>query len=125
MTAGQGFKYYWKDEKKKKAESLSAKEYIKNVLLWVESYLDDEKVFPSNPDVPFPSNFRLIVSNIFKRMFRIYAHLYYHHRQDLSTIGIESHMNTSFRHFVFFAQEFSLISEDQYEPLLPIISKLK
>ena len=124
MTASPAYKYFWQDnDKYKKPTMIPAKEYITNVLLMVEKYLDDEKVFPSDPATPFPKNFRDILGNIFKRMFRIYAHIYFHHHEHVKKIGAEAHLNKCFRHFVIFAKEFNLIPEDQYAPLNQIINK--
>ncbi|OHT03326.1 MOB kinase activator-like 1 [Tritrichomonas foetus] len=125
MTAGPGYKYAWQDNVKyKKPTSLPANEYITNVMLWTEGFINNEKYFPSDPNVPFPSDFQEIVKNIFKRLFRIYAHIYHHHRDDIRSIGAEAHLNTSFRHFIFFSQEFNLIPDDQLAPLKEIIDQL-
>jgi MOB kinase activator 1 len=125
MTAGPGFKYYWQDtEKYKKPTMLPANEYITNVMLWTEKFINNEKIFPSDPNVPFPHDFVDIVKKIFQRLFRIYAHIYHHHRDNIRGIGAEAHLNTSFRHFVFFSQEFKLIPEEQLQPLKEIIAQL-
>lgn len=125
MTAGPGYKYAWQDnERYKKPTMLPANEYITNVMLWTESYINNEKYFPSDPSVPFPNDFQQIVQNIFKRLFRIYAHIYHHHREDIRAIGAEAHLNTSFRHFIFFSQEFHLIPDEQLAPLKEIIDQL-
>jgi len=34
-------------------------------------------------DVPFPKTFKATVKNIFKRLFRVYAHIYYSHFGEL------------------------------------------
>ncbi|OHT16049.1 Mob1/phocein family protein [Tritrichomonas foetus] len=123
MTAGPGFQYYWQDnERYKKPTMLPAPEYITNVMAWTESFINDEKVFPCDPNVPFPPEFRGIVANIFKRLFRIYAHIYHHHRNDVIKMGGEAHLDTSFRHFALFCKEFKLIPEDQMKPLEQIMA---
>jgi len=125
MTAGPGFKYAWQDNNKyKKPTMLPAQEYIQNVILWVEGQISDESVFPSDPSVSFPKEFKSIVAKIFQRLFRIYAHIYYHHRDDMKKIGAEAHLNTSFRHFALFSKEFELIPEDQLAPLKDILSQI-
>lgn len=125
MTAGPQFKYAWQDSKQyKKPTMLPANEYITNVMLWTESYINNEKYFPSDPNVPYPNDFVSIVQNIFKRLFRIYAHIYHHHREDIRSIGAEAHLNTSFRHFIYFTKEFKLIPEEQLAPLKEIIDQL-
>lgn len=39
--------------------------------------------------VPFPRNFRDIVKTITRRLFRIYAHLYSNHFDQICALGIE------------------------------------
>ncbi|KAK8894413.1 Mitotic exit network component, variant 2 [Tritrichomonas musculus] len=125
MTAGPKFKYAWQDNKQyKKATMLPANEYITNVMSWTESYINNEKCFPSDPTASFPSDFLDIVKKIFQRLFRIYAHIYHHHREDIKSIGAEAHLNTSFRHFIYFSKEFQLIPEEQLAPLKEIIDQL-
>jgi hypothetical protein len=51
---------------------------------------------------PFPSNFRDVVKTIFKRLFRVYAHIYHSHFQKIVSLKEEAHLNTCFKHFVLF-----------------------
>ena len=39
--------------------------------------MDDEEVFPSTPGMEFPKNFPKTAATIFKRLFRVYAHIYH------------------------------------------------
>lgn len=124
MKAGN-YTYYWQDlQKSTKPVMLSAPDYIINVMQMTDEIINDEKIFPSDPSVPFPSDFNKICQNIMKRLFRIYAHIYYHHIEDIKMIGTESNLNASFRHFIFFAQEFKLIPKEQLLPLKDIIDQI-
>ena len=38
---------------------VSAPEYVDYLMTWVQDILDDESVFPSRVDVPFPRNFHI------------------------------------------------------------------
>lgn len=51
---------------------------------------------------PFPSNFRDVVKTIFKRLFRVYAHIYHSHFQMIVSLKEEAHLNTCFKHFILF-----------------------
>jgi MOB kinase activator 1 len=51
---------------------------------------------------PFPSNFHEVVKTIFKRLFRVYAHIYHTHFQKIVSLKEEAHLNTCFKHFVLF-----------------------
>lgn len=97
--------------------------------------------------VPFPKNFVLIAKTILKRLFRVsswfvtyiynsfviliyafytqvYAHIYHQHFVEVVQLGEEAHLNTSFKHFIFFVQEFSLIERKELAPLQELIEKL-
>ncbi|KAJ5070137.1 mob kinase activator-like 1 [Anaeramoeba ignava] len=120
MTAGPKFEFFWAE--KKKLVRITATEYIQRVLDYVASELDNENTFPPDPSKPFPKNFLEIASNIFKRIFRIFAHIYYSHFQQITDIGAEAHLNTTFKHFIYFVQEFKLIKQADLEPLSELIS---
>lgn len=122
MTAGGSFKYYWQDnEKYKKPTSLSARRYITKVMDMVEGYINDPHVFPEDDNVPFPSEFKQIAGNIMRRLFRVYAHMYWHHIKEIKKADLEPVFNTSFKHFTLFAKEYQLIPEEQFEPMLRVI----
>lgn len=52
--------------------------------------------------VPFPKTFLSVVKVIFKRLFRVYAHIYHSHFQHIMALGLEYHLNTCFKHFIYF-----------------------
>jgi MOB kinase activator 1 len=93
-------------------------------MTWVQNQLDDENIFPSKIGVPFPKTFQSQVKNIFKRLFRIYAHIYHAHFPKIVSLGEEAHLNTSFKHFIFFVQEFNLIDKKELAPLQELINTL-
>lgn len=74
--------------------------------------------------VPFPKNFLSIAKTILKRLFRVYAHIYHQHFLHIVGLGEEAHLNTSFKHFMFFVQEFSLVDKRELAPLQELIERL-
>ena len=139
----------------KKPMSVSAPRYVDYLMTWVQGQLDDEKLFPTQLGVPFPANFQeharalprmprasrsLLhpppaprvtqchpsqVRNIFRRLFRIYAHIYYCHFEKMTQLGAEPHLNTCFKHYMYFVYEFNLIpSKAEVAPLQELIDKL-
>ncbi|KAG0550751.1 hypothetical protein BDA96_01G364800 [Sorghum bicolor] len=92
---------------------------------WIEIQLDDEAIFPQQLGAPFPPNFLDVVKTIFKRLFRVYAHIYHSHFQMIVKLKEEAHLNTCFKHFVFFALEFNLIESTELTPLRELIEPLK
>ena len=44
--------------------------------------------------------------------------------QEIVSLGEEAHLNTSFKHFVYFIQEFDLIDRKELAPLQELIDRL-
>lgn len=162
MSAGPKYEYHWADgHTVKKPIKCSAPKYIDYLMTWVQDQLDDETLFPSKIGkwdflenilfiqifplvigVPFPKNFLVIAKTILKRLFRVYAHIYHQHFREVVQLGEEAHLNTSFKHFIFFvqvkknillsnfqsslmfSQEFGLIDRRELAPLQELIDKL-
>ena len=118
MSAGPGYKYLWsEDQNGGRPCEVTAPQYIDRLLGWIDSLLENEEIFPSTPNVPFPKDFIVYVRNCMKRLFRFYAHCYYHHLENFRALNMETLLNTCFKHFIYFSNEFNLISQDQLEPL--------
>lgn len=66
----------------------------------------------------------VVAKNILKRLFRVYAHIYHHHFDYITQLGEEAHLNTSFKHFMYFIQEFKLLDDKELKPLEELIHKL-
>ncbi|XP_029194690.1 MOB kinase activator 1B [Acropora muricata] len=125
MSAGPKYEYHWADGTTiKKPIKCSAPKYIDYLMTWVQDQLDDETLFPSKIGVPFPKNFLSIAKTILKRLFRVYAHIYHQHFLHIVGLGEEAHLNTSFKHFMFFVQEFSLVDKRELAPLQELIERL-
>mmetsp|Transcript_37705 Transcript_37705/g.83005 ORF Transcript_37705/g.83005 Transcript_37705/m.83005 type:complete len:227 (+) Transcript_37705:200-880(+) len=124
MSAGPKFEYKWADGVRiKKPVRCSAPKYIDYMMTWVQTTLDDERLFPVRVGEPFPANYREVVRSMFKRLFRVYAHMYVNHFQALQEMGAEPHLNTCFRHFILFVAEFDLIEQQELVPLQDLINK--
>ena len=92
MSAGPKYEYLWADGHNVKTPlKVSAGEYIDFLMTWVENQLNNEKIFPCALGVPFPRNFETIIKVIFKRLFRVYAHIYHTHFQHIMLLSAETH----------------------------------
>lgn len=148
MTATEEFEFLWQDGVQyPRPTKMSAPAYVENLLAWVQRNVDNEQVFPSRigkgetsasglhvasflltvllQGVPFPKNFLSLVKQIFKRLFRVYAHLYCHHYPVIRELGLEPHLNMSFKHFVLFVDVHSLASgRDYWGPLGDLVDSM-
>lgn len=86
MAAGD-CRYLWADKKITKPIEVSAPEYVELLMSWVESQLNDESIFPIKFDSSYPKKFHAICATIYKRFFRVYAHIYHAHFKQIQTLG--------------------------------------
>jgi len=125
MSAGVKYQYLWADGVRiKKPIKCSAPQYIDYLMTWVQRQLDDEQVFPSMVGVPFSRSFMSIAKTILKRLFRVYAHIFHEHFQKVIELNEVEELNSSFKHFVYFVREFSLIDRREMAPLQELIDNL-
>ncbi|RJE21964.1 hypothetical protein PHISCL_05706 [Aspergillus sclerotialis] len=104
---------------------MSAPEYIEHLMSWVQSNIDNEQMFPSRLGVPFPKTFPSLLRQLFKRLYRVYAHIYCHHYPVIVHLGLEPHLNTSFKHYVLFIDEHQLASgKDFWGPLGDLVDSM-
>jgi len=126
MTAGPSVSYAWADGKKvKKPIELPAPKYCEALFEWVFEQLSDTSLFPQDDETKFPKNFKKVVSTIHKRLFRVYAHIFHSHFSQVQEAGGEAHLNSSFKHLMYFILEFNLVEEDELLPLKNLITLLK
>jgi len=125
MSAGPKVQYLWADGVKVKTPvQYSAPEYVDALMTWTESQINDEHIFPIKFENTYPKNFQSIVRVIYKRFFRVFAHIYHAHFQKVNTIGASAHLNTCFKHFIYFVKEFKLIDSKELEPLKDLIDNM-
>lgn len=77
------------------------------------------------PGYPFPKTFPVLIRQLFKRLYRVYAHIYCHHYPVIVQLGLEPHLNTSFKHYVLFIDEHGLASgKDFWGPLGDLVDSM-
>lgn len=110
IVTAHRYEYLWEDgQKYKRPTKLPAPEYVDALMNWTQGLLDDPVMFPNKigqyhciiilgahirlrlwgVGVPFPKGFRDTIRTIFRRLFRVYAHLYSNHFDHVCALGIE------------------------------------
>lgn len=122
-----GFEYRWADGVKiTKPMRCSSPEYVDYVMTWVEDQINNEEIFPVHENASFPPDFlENYVKNIFKRLFRIFAIIYHMHFAAIEKVDAAGHLNTCFKHFVFFLLEFDLLDEKEAKALKGPVTRLQ
>lgn len=131
MKATDEFEYLWHDPPTyPKPTRLPAPSYVSCLLNWTSNHFSNPAIFPTHPGVPFPPDFEKTIRQIFKRLYRIYAHIYCHHYSVIRGLGLEAHLNTGFKHYVLFVEEFGLAEEkggkkgEWYGPLGELVESM-
>eukprot|EP01059_Diplonema_ambulator_P003528 TRINITY_DN1323_c0_g3_i1.p1 TRINITY_DN1323_c0_g3~~TRINITY_DN1323_c0_g3_i1.p1 ORF type:complete len:219 (+),score=73.94 TRINITY_DN1323_c0_g3_i1:30-659(+) len=126
MSCGKRYEYLWKDKKgsSRRAVKVSAPQYIDLLMNWAEEQINNEVIFPTEEGDPYPEDFHIIVANIFKKLFRVYSHIYYSHFSKIKQLNEEPHINTAFKHFMLFSYEFRLLDPADTAPLSFLITDL-
>ena len=126
MTAGPKYEYYWADmDRFIEPTRMPAYKYVGLLMSWIERLINTESVFPTKLYTHFPKNFLQIIQTIFRRLFRVYAHIYHHHFCHVVTLDMQRHVNTCFKHFLYFSDKFDLIDEEELAPLNELIQKFR
>ena len=118
------FEYRWADGKSSKPIRCSSPEYVEYVLNWIEEQIQDESLFPVADDAKFPPEFMSVANKILTRIMRVYAILYHSFFGVFEGAGAASHLNTSFKHFVFFVHHHALLEEKEYKALQEPVKRL-
>jgi MOB kinase activator 1 len=58
-------------------------------------------------------------------MFRLFAIIYSQHFSKLEELGAAAHLNTSFKHYLFFIWEFDLVDARELGAIQPIVDELR
>lgn len=148
LTVDCRFEYLWQDsENYRRPTKMNAPEYIEHLMSWVQGNIDNEQMFPSrigmfsrfpahspviliiicfiDIGIPFPKTFPSLLRQLFKRLYRVYAHIYCHHYPVVVHLGLEPHLNTSFKHYVLFIDEHRLASgKDYWGPLGDLVDSM-
>ncbi|XP_004371837.2 MOB kinase activator 3C isoform X2 [Trichechus manatus latirostris] len=125
MAGGPRYEYRWQDERQyRRPAKLSAPRYMALLMDWIEGLINDEDVFPTRVGVPFPKNFQQVCTKILTRLFRVFVHVYIHHFDSILSMGAEAHVNTCYKHFYYFIQEFSLVDQRELEPLREMTERI-
>jgi len=124
MSAGPKYEYFWMNGDTKKRMKVSAPDYVLLLMTWIQGMLDDDSIFPYYGDSTYPESFQTTAKQIFKRLFRVYAHIYYSHFHKIISLGEEAHLNTSFMRFYHLITELSLVDKKELGPLQELINHL-
>ena len=106
--------------------SIPARTYMKFCLLWTQKQLKDPMLVPSTSDASYPKDAHSTWKMVYRRLFRVYAHLYINHQDDFDKHGVMGAvLNCMLRRLILFGIEGKLTSKKELEPVKLILKKIK
>lgn len=93
--------------------------------------MNDPNKFPDDEDdevslrVFQTPQFAALCGQIFRRCFRVYGIIYSSFFGTLEALDMAPHLNTCFKHFLFFCTEFGLLPEREMEPLEVLVKPIR
>lgn len=116
--------YMWKLDADTPPKVLPVHDYIHHVLMWCNAQVENEEIFPTDEDNPFPRNFLNYLQKMFKRMFRIFHIIYsnpcLHQNKDQ-----EKPLELCFKHFLYFGWKWSLLDTKETDSMKTVTKKLR
>ena len=137
MSAGPRYTYKWADGNVVTTPiKLPASEYIRLLLEWVQEQIENTQLFPVSPASSSTSStsseppaypqpdFDRTVQHIFKRLFRVYAHVYHSHYPYICSINADRALNACFARFCWFIHVWELVDARQLAPLKDVMDEI-
>ena len=129
MNAGPAFEFLWIPERGKKPIRISAPQYIKN------SFEEIDSIFPTlgKTETEIDKNTgvtrfdSITLKTIYKRLFRVFAHLFYCHYDIIKKLNINRRIGLIFKHLIFYITCYSLLGSlksriSEFEPMERVIN---
>lgn len=106
--------------------SIPARTYMKFCLLWTQQHLKDPKVITAAPNSSYSTDCLSTWKMMYRRLLRVYAHLYINHLGDFENLGaIGSVLHCMFRRFLLYGIESGLTSKKELLPVKGVLKKLQ
>ncbi|KAJ9059704.1 Maintenance of ploidy protein mob2 [Entomophthora muscae] len=124
LSADAGIEYPWVDSQKK-SHRIPASQHIDLIMTFLEQTIYNESIFPTKDGVPFPPDFKSVIQNMARQIFRVYAHLFHSHYHTILHLRSEGHFHSQFAHFTAFVRNFQLLGQKDLTPLAELIAEME
>ncbi|KAK8838497.1 Maintenance of ploidy protein mob2 [Tritrichomonas musculus] len=126
FNSGPQYCYFWVDDDSPHPVQVSAPEYFNALKRYIKRNLLDKELFPDKAK-ELSKKADGILKTSYRRLFRILAHLYICHYQDISNIhdlNIFELMNTVLTHYVNFTLLFGVCQLDEFHIFEPVFKAI-
>lgn len=121
MMGSMHHEYLWSDSKNtKRPVRMSAQEYVNNLFQWILGHIYDIRVFGDFESSKFFDQCKYI----FKRLFRVFAHINHAHTAALRR-GLKPQFDVLLKHFILFTRINEIITDPQdIDPLAGAVAEI-
>ncbi|CAL5973489.1 Mob1-like_protein [Hexamita inflata] len=123
MNAGPGNKYLWQQGTAQPVE-ISSTEYCAKLLAWITEQLNNRAMFPIDEGQAYPKDFIKQVKVLFRRLFRVYMHIYHCHLTLVKKNGLEQKLQYCIKIYVEFMKKHKLCEDTDFEPIKPLLQMM-
>ncbi|KAK8871507.1 Maintenance of ploidy protein mob2 [Tritrichomonas musculus] len=129
FNAGPKYLYFWLDDNSTKPVQISAPEYFDALKHFIKRNLNNKTLFPNNSKNKFSPKALYVIRASYRRLFRILAHLYVCHYDDLSKLAEDNLnffeiMNTILTHYTNIALLYHICQPEDFAVFEPIFNKI-
>ncbi|OHS93511.1 MOB kinase activator-like 1 A [Tritrichomonas foetus] len=127
FNAGPHYKYFWDDSDSPTPIQVSAPEYFSYLKRFIKRNLQDPNIIPGKSGEKLNEDALSTLKMCYRRLFRILAHLYVCHFQNISSIqepNVVEIMNTILTHYTKFALAQGMIDLPDLEMLSPVFAAI-
>lgn len=127
FNAGPKYCYLWIDDDSSKSTQISAPEYFLALKRYIKRNLKNKHLFPKKLNEEFSEKALKVLKTSFRRLFRILAHLYVCHFEDISNlpdINLFEIMNTILAHYTNFSILYHLCQPEDFAIFEPIFKNI-
>jgi MOB kinase activator 1 len=123
FNAGPEYQYFWEDTDTARVQ-LSAPEYFNTLKRWIRRHLSNRAVFPRESGTRMSPDADDIMKTAYRRMLRVFAHMYTCHFHEIQKQNLEPVANTMLAHYLMFVMMYQLVPFPELSMLMPVVDKL-
>ncbi|KAK8892765.1 Maintenance of ploidy protein mob2 [Tritrichomonas musculus] len=129
FNAGPKYIYFWLDDNSRNPVQISAPDYFAALKRFIKRNLKNELLFPNNSSENFSTKANYIIQASYRRLFRVLAHLYICHFDDLTKLSKDNLnffevMNTILIHYTNITLINNICQPEDFDVFEPIFSKM-
>lgn len=124
FNAGPNYHYLWEDADIPQPIQLSAPAYFNAVKRFAKRNMSNARLFPVESGTQLSADAMDVLKIVYRRLYRILAHMYVCHIKTIQNAGMEIVLNTMLGHYTTFGMQYDMIGVADMKMLGPVFTVL-